>query len=105
MIVITKSLRRAGYQTIGASTGQQGYELAHEVKPDFVILDIQLLAISGEGGYQKTFGMMNKPVLFQSLPKRPLRWREIRSACWTESLQGISKLNCPMRALPYITGF
>lgn len=48
MVLITRLLRSAGYQTIEASTGQQGYELAREVKPDFVILDIQLSDISGE---------------------------------------------------------
>lgn len=47
MVLITRLLQKAGYNTIGAETGKQGYELALKERPDFIILDIQLPDIIG----------------------------------------------------------
>ena len=47
MVLITKLLKRGGYQTIEAETGQKGYDLALLHRPDFIILDIQLPDIGG----------------------------------------------------------
>ena len=47
MVLITKLLQKFGYQTLQAQTGIKGYEMAIEMKPDFIILDIQLPDIGG----------------------------------------------------------
>lgn len=47
MILICRILNRAGYETLQAITGRQGFEAALEHKPDFIILDIQLPDILG----------------------------------------------------------
>jgi CheY-like chemotaxis protein len=47
MELISFILRKNGYETIWAETGQQGYEIALREKPDFIILDIQLPDMDG----------------------------------------------------------
>ena len=47
MELIAYILEHDGYETIRASTGQEGFELALEQKPAFIILDIQLPDMNG----------------------------------------------------------
>ncbi len=47
MVLITRFLQKFGYQTIWAETGNKGYEMAMGLKPDFIILDVQLPDIDG----------------------------------------------------------
>ena len=47
MVLITRLLGKAGYLTVRATTGLQGVEMALRLKPDFIILDIQLPDIDG----------------------------------------------------------
>jgi len=47
MMLICDILELNGYATIHAKTGIQGFEMALEQQPDFIILDIQLPDISG----------------------------------------------------------
>ena len=47
MELITFILESNGYQTLKAETGQQGFELTLQERPDFIILDIQLPDILG----------------------------------------------------------
>ena len=47
MELITVILEKSGYKVIKAETGQQGFELAMETSPDFIILDIQLPDMDG----------------------------------------------------------
>lgn len=47
MTLICDILELNGYATIYAKTGTQGFEIALEQQPDFIILDIQLPDISG----------------------------------------------------------
>lgn len=47
MVLITRLLQKAGYESIWAETGLKGVQLVQEHKPDFVLLDIQLPDIDG----------------------------------------------------------
>ena len=47
MVLITRLLKNAGYQTLEAITGLDGLEQAITRKPDFILLDIQLPDIEG----------------------------------------------------------
>jgi two-component system cell cycle response regulator DivK len=47
MVLITRYLQKFGYRTIRAESGNKGYEMAIGMKPDFIILDIQLPDIDG----------------------------------------------------------
>ena len=47
MYLISYILKKKGYETIEATTGEQGVELAVKEKPDLVIMDIQLPGIDG----------------------------------------------------------
>jgi len=47
MVLITRLLEKAGYQTLRAWTGLEGVEMATHHSPDFIILDIQLPDIDG----------------------------------------------------------
>ncbi len=47
MLLITRLLEKSGYQTIWAETGNKGYEVAMQKRPDFILLDIQLPDITG----------------------------------------------------------
>ncbi len=42
MELITFILVKNGYKVIGAETGERGFDIALKVRPDFIILDIQL---------------------------------------------------------------
>jgi two-component system, cell cycle response regulator DivK len=45
--LITYVLRRSGYDVIAAETGEAGVKLAEQVRPFFVIVDINLPGIDG----------------------------------------------------------
>jgi len=47
MVLITRFLEKFGYRTLQAVTGIEGFEMALQNKPDFIILDIQLPDIEG----------------------------------------------------------
>jgi len=47
MVLITRLLEKFGYRTLQALTGMEGFEMALQKKPDFIILDIQLPDIEG----------------------------------------------------------
>jgi two-component system, cell cycle response regulator DivK len=47
MILICRLLEKAGFQTLRAVTGMEGFEMALKERPDFIILDIQLPDIEG----------------------------------------------------------
>ncbi|MFC1672710.1 response regulator [Pseudomonadota bacterium] len=47
MVLITRLLRKAGYEALWAETGKKGVTYTVEHHPDFVILDIQLPDING----------------------------------------------------------
>ena len=47
MELITFILEKNGYKVIKAETGQQGFDVALERRPDFIILDIQLPDMDG----------------------------------------------------------
>jgi two-component system, cell cycle response regulator DivK len=47
MVLISMLLHDAGYATEWAETGLKGVEMAQSVKPDFILLDIQLPDIEG----------------------------------------------------------
>ena len=47
MVLITRFLKKFGYQVLTAETGQQGVDAALQKNPDFIILDIQLPDFDG----------------------------------------------------------
>ncbi len=47
MVLITRLLNKAGYRTLEAMTGMDGFEMALQKRPDFIILDIQLPDMDG----------------------------------------------------------
>jgi two-component system, cell cycle response regulator DivK len=47
MQLVCDILEYNGYETIGAQTGEEGFKLALQRKPSFIILDIQLPDING----------------------------------------------------------
>jgi CheY-like chemotaxis protein len=47
MVLITRFLEKFGYRTLQAVTGMEGFEIALQTRPDFIILDIQLPDIEG----------------------------------------------------------
>lgn len=47
MVLITRFLEKFGYRTLQAVTGLEGFEMALQKRPDFIILDIQLPDIEG----------------------------------------------------------
>lgn len=47
MVLITRLLEKSGYLTLQAITGMEGFELALQKRPDFIVLDIQLPDIEG----------------------------------------------------------
>jgi DNA-binding response OmpR family regulator len=65
-LVIT-ILRRAGYQTSEAATGEEALELAKRERPDVVVLDVHLPGLSGHEVCVKLRGAREQPrVLFVS---------------------------------------
>ena len=46
-VLISAILQKSGYQTMHSWNGEEGVRRAAEVKPDFIILDIQLPGIDG----------------------------------------------------------
>lgn len=47
MVLITRLLEKSGYLTLQAMTGLEGFKMARQKRPDFIILDIQLPDIEG----------------------------------------------------------
>lgn len=47
MYLVTFILEKAGYRVVQARDGQSGITLAREVKPDLILLDIQLPVMDG----------------------------------------------------------
>lgn len=45
--IVQVILRRAGYNTLTASSGQEGLELAYSLRPDIIILDDMMPGLSG----------------------------------------------------------
>jgi len=56
MMLICDILALNGYAVLQAETGMQGYEMAKEKQPDFIILDIQLPDIDGYQVLEKIRG-------------------------------------------------
>ena len=56
MILITRLLEKSGYRTHRALTGMEGFEMTLIIKPDFIILDIQLPDIDGTEVLRKIRG-------------------------------------------------
>ena len=67
VIALSIRLRAAGYEVIGAHDGDEAFEVAHEQKPDLVIMDIRMPA---GGGFDSTdrlkhsLSTRNIPVIF-----------------------------------------
>ena len=49
-------LQAKGYTTLEAVTGEEGVKLAHERKPDLVLMDIQLPGINGIEAFKRIRG-------------------------------------------------
>ena len=49
-------LQAKGYRTLEAVTGEDGVKLAHEQKPDLVLMDIQLPGINGIEAFKQIRG-------------------------------------------------
>lgn len=47
MVLITRLLEKSGYRTLQATTGMEGFQMALQKRPDFIILDIQLPDMEG----------------------------------------------------------
>ncbi|MCQ4574235.1 MAG: response regulator [Candidatus Brocadiales bacterium] len=47
MELISLILEKNGYKVLKAETGQQGFDVALEARPDFILLDIQLPDMDG----------------------------------------------------------
>ncbi len=56
MVLICRLLEKAGYRTLQAVTGVEGFETALQKRPDFIILDIQLPDIDGTEVLRKIRG-------------------------------------------------
>jgi CheY-like chemotaxis protein len=62
--ILGMRLRANGYQVIAAHDGAQTVELAHQEKPDLIILDIKM---SGKNGYS-VFQDLREAVCTRSIP-------------------------------------
>jgi CheY-like chemotaxis protein len=47
MKLFTLTLNRRGYRVLQASDGYQGFVLAHDSRPDLIVMDVQLPSLSG----------------------------------------------------------
>ncbi len=56
MVLITRFLEKFGYRTLQAVTGMEGFEMALQKRPDFILLDIQLPDIEGTEVLRKIRG-------------------------------------------------
>lgn len=45
--IVAKILRPIGYKILKAHNGQEGYEMAKKLKPDVIIMDIEMPVMSG----------------------------------------------------------
>jgi CheY-like chemotaxis protein len=60
-------LKAAGYRVLGAYDGEQAYQLAHDNKPDLVILDVRMPAGGGFSSLDRMKHSLNTrsiPVIF-----------------------------------------
>ena len=57
-------LERAGYTVHSAGNGKVGLELAREIPPDLVLLDILMPDMDGWHVYEALQGITDAPVLF-----------------------------------------
>lgn len=60
-------LRAAGYKVVGAYDGDEAYDVAHEQKPDLVIMDIRMPAGGGLNSTDRlkhSLSTKNIPVIF-----------------------------------------
>ena len=64
MELITFILEKNNYQTIRAATGREGYKLALQERPDFILLDIQLPDIMGT----EVLAMIRQSEIGSSIP-------------------------------------
>jgi len=66
MYLTTFILEKSGYKVIQARDGQSGIALAHQIKPDLILLDIQLPVMDGYAVAReltKNKNMHNTPIL------------------------------------------
>ncbi len=66
LTTLTQGLRTLGYQVQGAASGREALELAEEVRPDLVLLDIRLPDVSGPEIARTLDEKLDIPVLFLS---------------------------------------
>lgn len=45
--IVSQLIQQIGHQTITAENGLQGYELASEIRPDMIIMDIEMPVMNG----------------------------------------------------------
>lgn len=60
-------LRAAGYKVVGAHDGDEAYDVAHEQKPDLIIMDIRMPAGGGMNSTDRlkhSLSTKNIPVIF-----------------------------------------
>ena len=62
LYLITFILERRGYEVVQARDGREGIELATQVKPSLILLDIQLPVMDGHAVAQE---LMSNPALAQ----------------------------------------
>ncbi len=58
--LVTYLLERAGHEVVSAESGPAGIDLADRIRPDLIVLDIQL---PGMDGYAVARGLKGKPEL------------------------------------------
>lgn len=56
--VMQRALERSGYRTAVARDGQEGLQLARQMRPDLIFMDI---VMPGMNGYQATRALVNDP--------------------------------------------
>lgn len=47
LLLVTYALKRAGYAVVPATSGEEGFSLAVQERPDFILMDINLPGIDG----------------------------------------------------------
>ncbi len=62
--LLSLRLKENGYETFAANDGYQGIKLAREVKPDLILLDLEMPA----GGGVSTFNNLKASIYTSSIP-------------------------------------
>jgi DNA-binding response OmpR family regulator len=62
-LLITYNLEAAGFRVVGATTGQEGLQLAASESPDVVLLDVMLPDL---GGFEVAERLRHLPIVFMS---------------------------------------